>query len=373
MDVLAQNITKPVIKKDQADDSYKIQPTPLPVGKYPYHLDFPNEKSDSSEKKLVFNMVGDTGGIKSPTFQRQIAEQMGQQVKDGINRPQFLFHLGDIVYHFGEREQYERQFFRPYANYPGPIFAIPGNHDADVNVSNPTPYKSLDAFKEVFCDPRPEDHYFSEDVSRMNQHQPHVYWTLNTELATIIGLYSNVPKFGYISPEQRDWFISELKSAGELKHEKAIIVCLHHAPYSADTNHGSSLAMIQFLEGAFAEAGVLPDIVFSGHVHNYQRFSKNYEGKKTVPFIVAGGGGFDELHLLAANEDPLFTNKSPYFEGVQLENSCLNQHGFLKVILEKKAEEFKLTCEYYTMAHDENSRPVPAKFFERFTLDLNRD
>ena len=363
------NITKPVIKKGQPDDSFKIQPLPAPSGNYPYHLDFPLSADDASTA-LSFNLVGDTGGLKSPKFQQQIAAEMGKQTKDPVYPSRFLFHLGDIVYHYGEREQYERQFFKPYASFPAPIFAIAGNHDADVNPLNPVPYKSLDAFTSVFCDPRPGEHYFSAAVTRTNQHQPNVYWTLNTEMATIIGLYSNVPKFGYISTEQQDWFVKELIRAGAMQEEKAIIVCLHHAPYSADTNHGSSLAMIEVLDDCFAKAGVLPDVVFSGHVHNYQRFSKAYP-EKTVPFIVSGAGGFDELHVLAANDDPAFTNDDPHFENVSLENYSLYQHGFLKVILEKEAGNFSLTCQYFTMAHDEE-KDSPATLFDTFTLNLNR-
>lgn len=365
------NITKPVIKKGQLDDSFKIQPLPAPSGNYPYHLSFPVSEGYPS-KTFAFNLVGDTGGMKSPKFQQQIAEELGKQTADHRSPSQFLYHLGDIVYHYGELEQYEKQFFTPYSHFPGPIYAIAGNHDADVNPSSAVPYKSLDAFTSVFCDVRPADHYFSKNVTRKNQCQPNVYWTLNTEMATIIGLYSNVPKFGYIDEKQQEWFVKELIRAREMKEEKAIIVCVHHSPYSADTNHGSSLAMINVLESCFKEAGVLPDIVFSGHVHNYQRFSKKYDSGKTVPFIVAGSGGFDELHVLASINDAGFTSEDPHFEKVRLENFSLYQHGFLKVILKKTADEFLLTCEYYTMVH-EDEKDLPATLFDFITLDLKRN
>jgi len=361
--------SKPVLKKGQPDDSYKVQSLPAPVGAYPYHLDLQTGETEEDRNLLVFNMVGDTGGIKSPAFQKQIAQQMGKQVKEGEPKSQFLYHLGDIVYHFGEREQYEAQFFEPYQNYPAPIYAIAGNHDADVNPNNPIPYHSLEPFSAVFCEPREGDHYFSAAVQRKNQHQPNIFWTLNTELATIIGLYSNVPKFGYIGQEQRDWFIKELIRAGDMNEEKAVVVCLHHSPYSADTNHGSSVPMMTFLDGAFEEAGVWPDIVFSGHVHNYQHFSKSYPNNRTVPFIVAGAGGFDELHTLATVEDQNFSSDHPLFDGVELINYSLSQHGFLKVILEKNETSFSLTCEYYTMAHVVTA-DATVTLHEQFSVDL---
>jgi predicted phosphodiesterase len=363
---------KPVLKKGQPDDSYKIQPLPAPVGDYPYHVDLPADPTEEGGKRLVFNMVGDTGGIKSPAFQKQIAQQMGKQVTEGELKSQFLYHLGDIVYHFGEREQYEVQFFEPYAHYPAPIYAIAGNHDADVNHDNPIPYHSLEPFTSVFCEKREGDHYFSAQVNRKNQHQPNIFWTLNTELATIIGLYSNVPKFGYIGDEQREWFVKELIRAGEMNEEKAIIVCLHHSPFSADTNHGSSLAMISFLEAAFEQAGVWPDIVFSGHVHNYQHFEKSYANDRKVPFIVAGSGGFDELHTLATVEDRQFTSEHPLFEGVKLLNYSLSQHGFLKIRVEKTEASFSLTCEYYTMAHAVKDVPT-VSLHDQFSVDLRAE
>ena len=43
----------------------------------------------------------------------------------------FFYHLGDIVYLYGEEGNYFSQFFTPYAEYRAPIFAIPGQHDGD--------------------------------------------------------------------------------------------------------------------------------------------------------------------------------------------------------------------------------------------------
>jgi hypothetical protein len=37
--------------------------------------------------------------------------------------------------------------------------------------------------------------------------------------------------------------------------------------------------------------------VFSAHAHNYQRFARHYEGRE-IPYVVAGSGGFPELHRL---------------------------------------------------------------------------
>lgn len=371
---IALKYATPVLKKDQPDDTFKFQPLPEPTGKYPYHLSLKTIQPAASHDKLIFHMVGDTGSVRNPGFQRLVAAEMIKQYQGAEavqDQPQFLYHLGDIVYNFGEEDQYQKQFFEPYQKYPGPIFAIAGNHDSDVNPDSKVPYKSLSPFTAVFCDTECRPIRFSGDIARKSMIQPNIYWTLETPLANIIGLHSNVPKFGIIPPEQRSWFIEELKTSHQERPGKALIVCLHHAPYSADINHGSSLPMIKFLESAFEETGIRPDIVFSGHVHNYQRFEKQYADGTTLPFIVAGGGGYDELHPIALEDDDWFSGETPLFEGVQLQSYCDNKHGFLKIAIEKHERGLTLTGEYYTIPHESRmERVLPAPLADRFTLDI---
>lgn len=346
--------TVPVIKNDQPDDSYKFQPLPKPKGKYPFHLDL-KKIVETNNQKMIFHMVGDTGNVYENSSQLKVVESMIEQYNDLSARPQFLYHLGDIVYNYGEVEGYEAQFFKPYANYPAPIVAIPGNHDGDVN---PTalPYKSLDAFVAVFCDTEPRTIAFSNNASRQSIVQPNVYWVLKAPLANIIGLYSNTTKYGVITDEQKHWFIEELIAAGKEQADKALIVCLHHSPYSADMNHGSSLLMISILEEAFNTAHVRPNAVFSGHVHNYQRFSKHYPDGTITPYIVAGGGGYEQLHPIVSIGDEWFTPGHPLLKDVHLENYCDTHHGFLKVTIEKRHDELFLKGEYYIVTEDEPER-----------------
>lgn len=361
-----------VLKTEKIDDTHKFQSLPQPTGSYPYRLSIGDPVNKG---KLVFHMVGDTGGLNRPGTQQRVAGQMTAQHLNAVaekDRPSFLYHLGDLVYHYGEAEQYDEQFLAPFESYPAPIYAIAGNHDSDVNPESEAHYDSLEAFYTTFCNTCPKTIYFGQHSMRKSQVQPHVYWTMEASLASIIGLYTNVPKYGCIKKEQRNWFIKELQNAAKYSAEKAIIVCLHHAPYSADFNHGSSLNMIEFLDSAFEDAGVKPDIVFSGHVHNYQRFSKQYKDGKTVPFIVAGAGGFEELHTLADPSDPAYYTKSHLFDQVQLDNYCDNKHGFLKISIEKSPFCFTINGEYYTVPHKNNggTEIQDAALFDSFSIDL---
>ena len=319
-------------------------------------------------------MVGDTGSLRNPDFTRLVANAMAKQCEgDATDQPQFLYHLGDVVYNHGEATEYDRQFFIPYQQYPAPIFAIAGNHDSDVNPAAVLPYQSLAPFVKVFCAPIEGPVDFSLVNGRNSMVQPNIYWTMETPLATIIGLHTNVPKFGIVTQEQRNWFAEELIAANKLRPEKMLIVCLHHSPYSADINHGSSLDMITFLETSFTETGVRPDIVFSGHVHSYERFLKTYPDGSTTTFIVAGAGGYDELHAVAALDDAQFTNNNSLFNNIELLNYCDDKHGFLKITIERADNGPELTGEYFSIAHESAQAPeVDAVFVERFKVQAKR-
>jgi hypothetical protein len=64
--------------------------------------------------------------------------------------------------------------------------------------------------------------------------------------------------------------------------------------------------MLADLDSAFTETGILPDLVLSGHAHNYQRFTRIVTDKAgatlEIPFIVAGNGGHD-ITRLKSNQD----------------------------------------------------------------------
>ncbi len=365
--------TRPVFKIGAIDDQEKFQPLPAPIGPHPFHLDIKRILPGIPEDKLNFQACGDTGGIVLPTFQHRVVREMTRQFKEPElpgNRPQFFLHLGDVVYNYGQQSGYYEQFFDPFKHYPAPIFAIPGNHDADIDPFDASHPKSLDAFTKVFCTGKPTPIAFAGDTHFDSNIQPNIYWTLKTPVANIICLYGNVPRFGTITADQKEWFTEELKIAEKERDVKAIIVCVHHPPYSADTNHGSNLRMQLFFDEILQATNTLPDIVLSGHVHNYQRFSKSYPNGKTVPFIVAGAGGYAQLHSIAQLNDPDFPDNSKLLDDVRLENYCDTTHGFLNISIQKSEKEFVLNGSYYVISHDDER--APATLFDNFTVNLRQ-
>lgn len=362
---------KAVLKTQGVDDLHTYQSPPPAVGSYPYHLQLNPADTARLQKKMVFHMVGDTGGQATACAREKIAFQMAAQCYEADEEqdvPSFLYHLGDIAYHYGEARDYEMQFLQPFDCYPARVYAIAGNHDTDVDPDSGTHEGSLEAFYTAFCNSSPKTIHFAPKTKRKSQVQPHVYWTMVSPLAIIIGLHTNVPKYGYVGSAQRSWFVRELRNAAAFHPEKALIVCMHHAPYSADVNHGSSKSMIELLEWAFSESGVKPDAVFSGHVHNYQRFCKKYEDGKTVPFIVAGAGGFDELHRLADPLDGNYLTESNLLDDLELSKYCDDSHGFLKISIEKTPFDFCIRGEYYLTST--GCGDLQPELFDHFSIDL---
>jgi 3',5'-cyclic AMP phosphodiesterase CpdA len=176
--------------------------------------------------------------------------------------------------------------------------------------------------------------------------QPNVYWTLRAPFATIIGLYTNVPSGGYFDREQVKWLVSELADAPA---DDALIIALHHEPYGATPNMSGSGRVAKTLDGAFADAGRVPDLVLSAQAHNYQRFSRVLDGR-SVSYVVAGAGGYYNLHKMGPGVTvPLQVGD------VKLEHFCDDRHGFLRVT----AAPGSLRCDYVAInSRDKLSEPT---------------
>jgi hypothetical protein len=267
--------------------------------------------------KITFHAVGDTGAAKvnhQQTVQRaleneeEVADAMAHDVATGgPEGPAFFFHLGDVIYNFGEAQYYYDQFYDPYRAYDRPIFAIPGNHDGMVfgQGSSAPQVPTLDAFLSNFCAPTSGPSPDGGGLVRSVMPQPAVYFTLDAPYVSIIGLYSNVldgpgvisSQGGHfpIVDDQLVFLKSELQRLAPDRNagNRAVIIAVHHPPLSVDALHAGSTGEQIDLDTVCQEAGLWPDAVLSGHAHLYQRFTRIAgPNKKETPYITAGSGGF---------------------------------------------------------------------------------
>ncbi|HXZ79532.1 MAG TPA: metallophosphoesterase [Terriglobales bacterium] len=315
--------------------------------------------------QLVFHSVGDTGGIHGDDVQRAISDAMEAQITkagDGA-KPMFFYDLGDVIYFNGQSTLYKWQFYEPYQYYPAPIFAIPGNHDGDIRVRKGDPIDTeptLYGFIQNFCDTFAHHDYPYRDTMT----QPYVYWTLETPLLNIIGLYSNVE--GSLDArgtnEQQAWLEDQMKNAPA---DRWLLVTVHHPPFSLDSSHGGCPDILSALDRAIEKTRRIPDAILSGHVHNYQRFSRKV-GKQTVPYLVAGAGGYANtdtlMHKLQRKAgQPIKTPFTTTLQDVTLENYNEDNPGFLRVTADKK----HLTFEYFVVPF---KTPTSVSLFDSVTV-----
>ena len=309
-----------------------FQPLPRPLGVAPYHYALSDHFVTLAEQitgsgKMVFDVLGDSGGVQDGEFQSNVADQMVEALaKAGKNAPLFCYHVGDVVYFTGLHDDYYAQFYEPYERYTPPIFAIPGNHDGEVD--DPTQQTSLDGWVDYFMQANPDVDPISKDAPRVGLNLPNPYWTLLTPLATIVGMYTNVPEGGSIDSTQQQWLTNEFATAPD---DLPLILALHHPIYSFDVFHSGSSKMADALENAIRDTGRVPNLVLSGHVHDYQRIEQNIAPGGPTPFIVSGNGGYHNLHQIhSANGTVAADTKAKLIYG----KVCW---GYLTLTIDKKS------------------------------------
>jgi len=305
------------------------QPLPKPIGAPPYHYALSDHfesiaKSIKTAGEMVFDVLGDSGGVQDGEFQGHVAEQMVAALPK--NDPQFCYHVGDVVYFTGAHDDYYPQFYEAYEQYTPPIFAIPGNHDGEVD--DPTQQTSLDGWVAYFMQPNPDVDPISKDAPRVGLNLPNPYWTLITPFATFVGMYTNVPEGGSIDSTQQQWLTNEFASADDTL---PLILALHHPVYSFDVFHSGSSKMADALENAIRDTGRVPNLVLTGHVHDYQRIEQKIAPDGPTPFLVVGNGGYHNLHQIhSANGTVAPDTKAKLIYG----KVCW---GYLTLTINKKA------------------------------------
>jgi acid phosphatase type 7 len=358
---------------------YPFQPLP-PARPLPYRFDLSQLLSAddinliTSTGSMVFHTVGDTGDYRGQQ-QDFVAAMMTQdsQNQPANKKPAFFYHLGDVVYFAGDIDKYGANFYATYQDYPGFIVAIPGNHDCQPDDPQDGPVDPtkvpLDGWVQNFMSTSPNTPGSLKTGSdRTQMDLPYVYWTFTTPFVTIIGLFSNVGETeGEIHQDQIDWFQGELTAADP---NKALIVTVHHPPFSGDEEHSGSSEVDEVLSESFEATGRYPDMILSGHVHNYQRFTNvvdGPDGELQIPCIVAGAGGYMNLTPLQKIDGSYPDPDSPLEISEDLTLECYDQNnfGFLRLEVSKT----QILGTYSSAPYSQGATPN-AGIVDTFTVDL---
>ena len=330
------------------------------------------EQSIEKAGQIVFHSAGDTGATTAKAALKDEYDVVDKMIADfdetdSAAVPQFFYHLGDIVYSFGEHTYYYDQFYDAFRNYPAPIFAIPGNHDGLVPPVPPTagesgnplpgdPRLSLSGFYANFCTPRFQHSSDAVGIARTTMIQPGVYFTLEAPLVRILGLYSNMlenpgvisstkdptkngaAKFPNVPDVQLDYLEAALTRIKKEKFKGAVILAMHHPPYTFG-KHVTSLVMLKEIDAICEKVGVWPHAVFSGHAHNYQRFTRTI-GRRQIPYVVCGNGGHPPLQKISVDPTLRTPIALPAFaqperkDLVSLDNYDFKSFGYLRVVVD---------------------------------------
>jgi Calcineurin-like phosphoesterase len=329
--------------------------------------------------QIVFQAIGDSGAASARTFPSEIrvADEITRELHTakGPDRPAFLYHLGDLVYNFGESAYYYDQFYDAFRDFPAPIFAIPGNHDSFVLPNTPQGQTPLEVFMRNFCAASPVVTGEAGSLHRTAMTQPGVYFTLDAPFVRIIGLFSNSledpgvishqdPRWSVVPNYQLDFLTSQLRRIKTESYKGAVLIAVHHPPFSyapqtdgAGGTHFGSWAMLEEIDSVCNAEGVYPHAFLSGHAHNYQRYTRSlvFGGRTiSVPFVVCGDGGHNVNGLVRARSgiqpsapadgaDVSYLDSSTILQrkGLVLDRHDQSNFGYLRVVA--SAEELTIS------------------------------
>ena len=257
-----------------------------------------------SQNQHLF-LFGDWGAVNAEPQQHVSATMTAYAREQGI-KPEALLLLGDNFY--GQLDggvqspRWQSQFeaMYPQADFPGPCYALLGNHDYNVEPAGKAEAQLAYAAAHPGTRWTMPAKWYRFDFPKV---QP---------LVTFLMLDSNYQK---ATPEKLSLTAQErIAQAAWLREELAkprtapfLVACGHHPLYS---NAGDGKALIAEWDGLFREKGV--HAYFCGHIHDLEHLE--FAGHPTS-FVVTGGGGT----TLRNSQEQKSTAQNQFSQGI---------HGF---------------------------------------------
>ena len=255
--------------------------SPLALGKVALTGTPPDPKSSH----LV--MLGDWGTVAEPGQQISVANAMKRWASANSIRPDALLMLGDNFY--GEMPdgvnsgRWIRQFelMYPSSFFPGPAYAVLGNHDYETFRGNKVEAELT----------------YTKQSSRwtMPGHWYGVKLPKENPLLTLICLDSNFPRSKGLDlwpwsfvltrqqhDEQQRWLEAEL----EKPRSTPFLALVAHHPLYSNGMHRDNPTLIAQWDSLLRRHKV--DLYLSGHDHDLQHLE--FKGHPTS-FVISGGGG----------------------------------------------------------------------------------
>lgn len=274
-----------------------------------------------------FMVIGDTGEGDSSQY------SVVPAFLNASEGSEFSVIASDIVYPDGDVNEYVGKFFVPFADYPRPIYAIPGNHDwLDGLVGFMRHFCAAAPPPQTFRPPRrakwsrlallvhsifwrrprvldPETLKIGEELRGEAQAsgppQPNMYFCIDTPDLRVVAI--DVGILGRLDCEQGEW----LRRVSAGPKPKMLV---SGKPVFAGAN--MSPRRILAPQGSSEHAGLIWSIVrdpdnnyfgmISGDVHHYERHSVKVGDGREIQCVISGGGGafMTSTHQLPRVERP---------------------------------------------------------------------
>jgi 3',5'-cyclic AMP phosphodiesterase CpdA len=228
----------------------------------------------SAAQPYRFALFGDCA--QGTPSQKLIADQVQ------LAQPDFTFITGDIVYTAGRISEYRTKYFPFYASLIQsiPFIAAPGNHDTalanfqrfpdalayffywDQPLNGPVPPADAPKSRHVLMGSEEARPAFFEAAAKRYPVMANFSFDYGNAHWTVLD--SN-PYIDWSTPALVEWVKNDLEAARGAKWR---FVAFHHPGFNSSKSHFTD----QWMRGLAPvfEAGKV-DIVWSGHVHNYQR------------------------------------------------------------------------------------------------------
>lgn len=263
-------------------------------------------------EQFDFMVIGDTG--EGDRSQYSVMPAFLSAAKGS----EFAVIASDVIYPAGDARDYPKKFFIPFAHYPRPIYAIPGNHDW---------LDGLAGFMRHFCRATPPSEKFrpprharwprgamlihnlfwrrplrtDETVAaageelrgaaqRSGPAQPNMYFCIDTPKLRIIAIDTGT--LGRLDHEQGQW-LARMSQGGKPK------LLISGKPIWL--GNAISPRRVMDASGGSGHSALLRDIVtdpannflavLAGDIHHYERHSVDVGGGRRLQSVITGGGG----------------------------------------------------------------------------------
>jgi len=253
----------------------------------------------ADQDALSFLVIGDPG--EGDASQYHVIRPLVKR-SDGIA---FTYVCSDVLYPAGDVNEYRDKFFWPYQKLPGPIYAIPGNHDwydglhgfmihfcaADPDLRPPPRNggsrlrRALREF--VWREPSEPDQELLEQIGKLRSeqaNQPGPYFAIDCKELVIVGIDTGIR--GRLDKEQGEWLhrISKVPKPKILLTGKPLVVDAGVKKTPIGDLGDSVNAIVDAPEHRYIA-------VIGGDIHNFQRYPFKLADGRTIQHIVSGAAG----------------------------------------------------------------------------------